>query len=210
MSYDACYIEPCDPAASTKARIIAGGGGAQKPKPDARGDGSTNPRPATITNSPEKRRDMGKMARSLGFRLPLVLSLGMTWLALPSAAHASTKSLKEHLVGHWQLVSVTVNGTTPFGDNPQGSMFLDAGGHMSVIVISAGNARSLSYFGTYSVDETNKSMTMHIVASGGGNSNASGRDFKRLIVLNGNELTVSNENPSGGPGPIKLVWKLAN
>lgn len=153
---------------------------------------------------------MGKIVRSRRLRLLVVLGLWLVWLASPAVAQSSTKSLKEQLVGHWQLVSVTVNGTKPFGDNPQGSMFLDAAGHMSVIVISGGNARSLSYFGTYSVDEANKMMMMHVVASGGGSANASGRDFKRLIALSGDELTVTNEAPAGGPGPIKLVWKQAN
>ncbi len=147
-------------------------------------------------------------ARGVRLCLPLLMSLGLAGLAVPAAAQ--TKSLKQQLLGHWQLVSVSVNGTMPFGENPQGSMFLDASGHISVIVISAGNARSLSYFGTYTVDEATKSMAMHIVASGGGDANQAGHDFKRLLSLNDNELTVTNETPSGGPGPIRLTWKQAN
>ena len=92
-------------------------------------------------------------ARSVRLCLPLLMSLGLAWLAVPAAAQTPAKSLKEQIIGHWQLVSVTVNDTTPYGANPQGSMFLDAGGHISVIVISAGGARNTSYFGTYTVDD---------------------------------------------------------
>jgi hypothetical protein len=148
---------------------------------------------------------MKMTARSARICLPLLMILG---LAGPAAAQ--TNSLKQQLLGHWQLVSVTVNGTTPYGANPQGSMFLDAGGHISVVVVSAGNARSLSYFGTYTVDEASKLMTMHVVASSGGSRDQGGRDFKRLLTLSGDELTVTNETPSGGPGPITLTWKRAN
>lgn len=149
-------------------------------------------------------------ARSVRLCLPLLMSLGLAWLAVPAAAQTPAKSLKEQLIGHWQLVSVTVNDTTPYGANPQGSMFLDAGGHISVIVISAGGARNASYFGTYTVDDARKSMTIHIDGSSGNNGNANGRDVKRLLALKGDELTVANETPAGAAGPIKLTWKQSN
>ena len=114
------------------------------------------------------------------------------------------------MVGDWKLVSVEVDTQTPYGTDPKGSMFLDAAGHFSVIVVSDGKARSLAYFGTYSVDDTDKSMTMHVEAgSGGGGMDFAGRDVKRLIGLNGDELIVQSENASGAAGGVKLTWKKA-
>lgn len=115
------------------------------------------------------------------------------------------------LAGHWQLVSVSINGTLPYGASPQGSMFLDAAGHFSVIVITNGSARNIAYFGTYKLDDGDKSLTMRIEASSGGSgANNAGREEKRLITLEGDELIVQSQTPSGAPGPVKITWKRAN
>jgi hypothetical protein len=132
-------------------------------------------------------------------------------LALPGAALAqpASKSLKEQLVGHWQLVSVSVNDNTQaYGDNPQGSMFADAAGHYAAIVISSGGARNVSLFGTYTVDEAEKSVTLHVDASN--LTDAVGQDVKRFVVLNGDELTATNKRDGGPVGQVQMVWKRAN
>ena len=68
-------------------------------------------------------------------------------------------------------------------------MFLDAGCHFSVIVISSGNARSLSYFGTYTVNDADKTMTLHMDGNAGGlGISLAGHDEKRLISFSGDEL----------------------
>ncbi len=146
--------------------------------------------------------------RGIGACMPLLLVLALT---SPAPAQSAAKPLKEQLVGHWQLVSVTINeGGTPYGAAPQGSMFLDASGHLSVIVISDGGARNIAYFGTYTVDDADKTMSIHIDGSSGGARNASGRTFKRFVQVQGNELTIANQTPAGTPGPIKQTWKQAN
>jgi hypothetical protein len=148
-------------------------------------------------------------ARDVTASLSLFVMLATMVCTTPSAAQE--KSLKDALVGHWQLISVSVNGRTPYGANPQGSMFLDAAGHFSVIVISDGNARSLAYFGTYTTNDADKSVAIHIEDSaGGGTPNAAGRDLKRLVTLSGDELAVENELATGAPGAIKVTWKRAN
>jgi hypothetical protein len=146
-------------------------------------------------------------ARRIGACVLLLLGLA---LMSPASAQSAAKPLKQQVVGHWQLVSVTVGERTPYGAAPQGSMFLDAGGHLSVIVISDGGARNISYFGTYTVDNAAKSMTIHVDGSSGGNGNASGRSFKRLVQLRGGELVMANEAPASAPGDIKQTWKQAN
>ena len=148
-------------------------------------------------------------ARGVTLSLFLCVVLAMMLLASPSSARK--KTLKEALVGHWQLVSVSVNGRTPYGADPHGSLFLDDAGHFSVIVVSDGNARSLAYFGTYTINAAEKSMVIHIEDSaGGGTPNAAGRELKRLFTLSGDELSVQNELATGDPGAVKLTWKRAN
>jgi hypothetical protein len=140
-----------------------------------------------------------------------LIILALASIATSSSAQTPAKSLKDQLVGHWQLVSVAINDRTPYAADPQGSMFLDASGHYSVIVISVGEARSISYFGTYTVNDADKSMTMHVDASSGGSGvKAAGRDEKRLITFSGDHLIVANQTPSGAPGPVKVTWKEAN
>jgi len=146
-------------------------------------------------------------ARRVGVCVLLLLGLA---LMSPVLAQSAAKSLKDQIVGHWQLVSVTVGERTPYGTSPQGSMFLDASGHLSVIVISDGDARNISFFGTYTVDDAAKSMTIHVDGSSGGTGSATGRSFKRLLQLQGNELVMANEAPAGAPGVIKQTWKQAN
>jgi hypothetical protein len=148
-------------------------------------------------------------ARGVTLSLCLFVILAMTFLATPSSARK--KSLKDALVGHWQLVSVSVNGRTPYGANPHGSLFLDDAGHFSVIVVSDGNARSLAYFGTYTINSAAKSIEIHIEDSaGGGTPNAAGRELKRLFKLSGDELSVQNELATGDAGDVTVTWKRAN
>ena len=45
-------------------------------------------------------------ARGIGAYMPLLLGLA---LVSPASAQSAAKSLKQQIVGHWQLVSVTVN-----------------------------------------------------------------------------------------------------
>ncbi|MGD0565304.1 MAG: hypothetical protein ABSA66_19725 [Roseiarcus sp.] len=129
-------------------------------------------------------------------------------ISAPSFAQTSSKSLMDQLTGHWRLVSISIGDSQPYGANPQGSMFLDAGGHYSVIVITGGGASSISYFGTYTVDDADASMTMHIAASS--RAGAAGRDEKRLVTFSGNELIVENQKSAHALGLIKLTWMRAN
>jgi hypothetical protein len=138
---------------------------------------------------------------------PLVF-LALASIASGALAQTPGKTLKDQLVGHWRLISVSVNGATPYGPDPAGSMFLDAGGHYSVIVITTGTARNIAYFGTYTVDDSESSITMHVDATTTGAGDRP--DVKRLVTFSGDELIVSNQK---GPGPersVELTWKQEN
>jgi hypothetical protein len=132
----------------------------------------------------------------------LALMLGSS--AAPSLAQTPAKSIKDQLVGHWRLVSVTINDAAPYGTSPQGSMFLDADGHYAIIVLSGGNAKDISYFGTYTADDSAGVITLHI--DGSSHANADGRDQKRLVTFSGDEVIVAT-SPSARRGSIKLTWK---
>jgi hypothetical protein len=123
-----------------------------------------------------------------------------------ATALAQSSSLKDQVVGQWQLVSIGINDAAPYGANPTGSMLLDAAGHYSIIVVSNGGARNISYYGTYTVDETNKSVTMHI--AGGTRANADGRDQTRQVTVDGDQLI--EQTLPGRKGSIKMTWKRAN
>jgi hypothetical protein len=126
--------------------------------------------------------------------------------ASPSFAQTAAEPLKAQLVGHWRLVSADVGGVEPFGADPQGSMFFDAGGHFSVVVVGPTNA--IAYFGEYTVDDAAGAATMHVDAST--RQALVGRDARRLISLSGDRLTVRNDKPAGSPGAVALTWERAN
>jgi Lipocalin-like domain len=100
------------------------------------------------------------------------------------------KSMKEQLVGTWNLVIAEItaaNGTKtlPFGPSPKGQVIFTDDGHFSQVHVSSGLPRiaggnrlngtdadnraimqgTLSFFGTYTVDEEKKTVTYNIVAS---------------------------------------------
>ncbi len=81
------------------------------------------------------------------------------------AVPAMPASLGPGMIGHWQLEAVDVSGNAPYGAKPQGSMFLDATGHYSVIVISDGGARSIAYFGTYRTDDAAGTVIFHVTGA---------------------------------------------
>ena len=137
----------------------------------------------------------------------VLLLLAMAWPGSTAFAQTPAKSLRDQLIGHWQLVAVTINGGSPYGANAQGSMFLDAGGHYSVVVVTAGAARSIAYFGTYTVNDADSSVTFHVAASS--RSSSTETDQTRLASFNGDQLTLASQKP-GPIGGAKLTWKQAN
>jgi hypothetical protein len=131
-----------------------------------------------------------------------VLGLASSTLAA-SVASAAPASLGARLVGHWQLQAVDVSGNAPYGAKPQGSMFLDAAGHYSVIVISDGGARTAAFFGTYKTDDTAGTITFHVI--GASQSGAVGHDQTRVVKLNGDQL-VQQSLPAPRRPVLKVTW----
>src|SRR5579871_3210362 len=99
-------------------------------------------------------------------------------VASGAGAQAQSGSLKDQLAGQWQLVSISINDAAPYGTKPSGSMLLDGNGHYSIVVLSDGGAKNIAYYGTYTVDEASKTVTMHV--AGGTRAKADGHEQKHI------------------------------
>jgi hypothetical protein len=168
------------------------------------------------------------------FILPVITTSALIFgFILPSEKTAAQTTAKD-LVGTWTLVSITLEQdgkkTDLYGPNPQGQIMYDANGHIAVIITRsdlpkfAANNReagspeenkaivhgSLAYFGTYSVSDTDKTITTHIEK--GTFPNWNGTDRKTAFTISGDELSttvISGPSTSIGTGKAYLVWKRA-
>jgi len=151
------------------------------------------------------------------------LALGMCCSANPTCAQTA-----KDVVGTWTMVSnVTEQDgkkTEPFGTDPKGIMVLDASGHYVVVSMRAAlprfasNSRvtgtaeenagvvqgSVTHFGTYAVNEADKTLIFKIENSTFANWN--GAEQRRPFTLTGDELTYTIPTSSVG-GTARVVWK---
>jgi hypothetical protein len=145
---------------------------------------------------------------------------------------AQPKSMKDALVGTWSLLivdDVAPDGThvPAYGPNPLGTAIFSADGHYSLQIMRAARPKfasnnrlkgtpdenkaavqgALGHFGTYSVNEADKTMTLRI--EGSSFPNWDGTQQKRLItsLTAGDEVTWTNPTPSDGAARTELAWK---
>ena len=151
-------------------------------------------------------------------------------LSLPSSnGLAQQKSLKEQLVGTWAFVSSTgklADGSPVWGTNPKGILSFDANGRVSTIIVRsdltkyASNNRmqttpvedkatvqgAIAYFGTYTVNEADRSYTNHV--DGSSYPNWNGTDLKQVVEsITADELKIGNPAPSIGGPPTQLTYR---
>ena len=163
--------------------------------------------------------------------LSLCAMILMGLALLPGNTAAQQKSIKDQIVGTWTLVSTTgrlPDGSPTWGSNPKTLLIFTNDGRFSAQLMRsdrpkyAANSRvkgtpeenkataegTLSYFGTYTISETDKVVTYHIEGSSYPNWN--GTDQKRPILsLTADELKYANPAPSGGTAASELLWKRA-
>lgn len=156
----------------------------------------------------------------------LLLVLGL--VPFTGDAVAKEKTLKEQLVGTWLVVSnITTrpDGTKAdtFGPNPKGIFIYESNGRFAIVSTRAdvpkfaSNNRgtgtadenkavvqgSIAYFGTYAVNEADKSLTAQV--EGATFPNWVGVTQKRRITISGDDFTFTNPGGSaGGSAEIKL------
>jgi hypothetical protein len=170
------------------------------------------------------------MKRRIVLSLSAITALGFA--LLPDSAISQQKSLSEQLVGTWTVVSweqTTKDGSKlqRFGPNPKGVNFFDANGHFFIMFarpdlpkIASNNAStmtaeeakaiasgSIAYFGTYTLDETTKILTLRVESSS--RPNQLGIDQKRAITsLTADELKYTNLTAITGSN-INIAFKRA-
>jgi len=149
----------------------------------------------------------------------------------PAAPAAEQKPLKEAIVGSWRLLivdSVRPDGTQVpiYGPNPKGLAIFTPEGRYSVQTLRdirpkfAANDRmkgtpeeikaafegGLSQFGSYTLNEADKTLTLRI--EGSSYPNWDGATQKRLITaLVGDDFTWTNPTPPSGSDNVKLAWR---
>jgi len=141
---------------------------------------------------------------------------------LSNSVVAQQKSLKDQLAGSWTLVSTEVTQTDgkkrqDFGANPRGILILDAGGRYALVqgradrpkFKTSGNARLdtpaaefgeaarafAANFGTWSIDEANKTLIRRYEAALV--PNAEGSETKVSVSLSGDDLKLTGADGAG-------------
>jgi hypothetical protein len=163
-------------------------------------------------------------------RLMWIVAATLAFALSPGNA-AAQQSLRDQLVGTWTFVVAEITApdgakSFPFGETPKGILIFAPDGHFSQIHIASdvpkiasnnrlnGTAeeyaaimrRSLSMFGTYTVDEAKRTVTFEIVSST--YPNAQGQSQVRTIdKLTTDEFVNSNPGVGGGRGSAFNVYK---
>jgi hypothetical protein len=171
------------------------------------------------------------MNRRSMFKFYAIAALSLA--LLPTIAISKEKSIKKQLVGTWLLVSAETTNADgskllPFGPNPKGMLVMDVKGNYISLNISsslpavASNNRmsetadenkaitqgSLASYGTYTVDEAEKMVVLHL--DGSTFPNWAGTEQKRPIKsISGGELVYVNPAPTTGAGATLLTYKRA-
>jgi len=148
-------------------------------------------------------------------------------------ASAQQKSLRDQLVGSWNFVVAEVVGldgkkSFPFGESPKGILIFTADGQFAQIHVAsdvpkiASNnrltgtpeeyatimRRSISLFGTYSVNEEKRTVIFNILSST--YPNFAGEAQERSIdKLTADEFINTNPNVAGGRGRATNIYKKA-
>ena len=140
------------------------------------------------------------------------------------------QSLRDRLVGTWALVSWEQKKSDGskvqrYGANPTGVAFFDAGGRYVITVMQSDRAKyasnalwqgtaeenratadgTITYFGTYSVNEADRTIDIRVEASSFPNWN--GTDQKRFFEVTEDQLNLTVRPPRGGS--VDVLWKRA-
>jgi hypothetical protein len=161
--------------------------------------------------------------------LSAVAAVGLA--LLPSTAISQQKSLKEQLVGTWLYVSSTAtrsDGSKIERPNLKGAVTYTSDGHFffittrpdipklasndpsrptpeEAIAVAAG---SIAYFGTYSVNESDKVITPQVETSTFANLVGAPNQKRIITSLTADELRFTNPRTPAGV-TLEFVWKRA-
>jgi len=150
-----------------------------------------------------------------------------------SAGSAIAQSLKQQIVGTWDFTVAEVTAADgkksfPFGETPKGILIFTPDGRFAQIHVASdvpkfasGNRltgtpeeyaaiskRSLSVFGTYTVDEEKKTVTYKIISSTFPNWEGEAQT-RTIDKLTADEFVNTNPNVAGGRGSAANYYKRA-
>jgi len=160
-----------------------------------------------------------------------IIQIALAALSLALTTAAAAQSLRNQLVGTWDFVVAEVTApdgkrSYPFGERPKGILIFTSEGRFAQIHVASdapkiksnnrltGTAeeygaimrRSLSVFGTYTVDEAKKTVTYKIVSSSF--PNWAGESQTRTIdKLTAEEFRNTNPNVAGGRGSALNLYR---
>jgi hypothetical protein len=161
----------------------------------------------------------------------LVAAASVLVLSASGAAAEGAKGLRDQLVGTWNFVVAEVTApdgkkSFPFGETPRGILIFAPDGHFAQIHVASdvpkiasnnrltGTAeeyatimrRSISVFGTYTVDEEKKTVTYHIVSSSFPNWEGEAQ-VRTIDKLTADEFVNTNPNVAGGRGSASNLYR---
>ena len=165
----------------------------------------------------------------------LLAAIAITLFAFTQgiAGAQQSKPLKDQIIGTWDFIVAEVkapDGTKsfPFGEKPKGILVFTPGGYFTQIHVAsdvpkiASNnrltgtpeeyaaimRRSISVFGTYSVDEDKKTVTFKIVSSSFPNWEGEAQT-RTIDKLTADEFQNTNPNVAGGRGSASNFYRRA-
>jgi len=161
------------------------------------------------------------------------IAAGLLALSLSAAAAVAqpAKSLKDQIVGTWNFVVAEVTApdgkkSFPFGETPKGILIFTADGRFAQIHVAsdapkiASNnrmtgtpeeyaaimRRSLSVFGTWTIDEAKRTVTYNIVSSTFPNWEGEAQT-RTIDKLTADEFVNTNPNVAGGRGSASNLYR---
>src|SRR5436190_271537 len=162
-------------------------------------------------------------------------TIAAVWLALGLSVGAAgaqpANSLKDQIVGTWNFVVAEVTApdgkkSFPFGETPKGILMFTPDGRFAQIHVASDvpkfasgnrltgtaeeyaaiNRRSLSLFGSYTVDEEKKTVTFKIVSSTFPNWEGEAQT-RSIDKLTADEFVNTNPNVAGRRGSASNLYK---
>ena len=161
---------------------------------------------------------------------PKTIAAALFALALTAGA-AAAQSLKDQTVGSWNFVVAEVTApdgkkSFPFGETPKGILIFTGDGRFAQIHVAgdvpkiASNnrltgtpeeyagimRRSLSVFGSYTVDEAKRTVTYQIVSSSFPNWEGEAQT-RNIDKLTAEQFVNTNPNVAGGRGSASNFYR---
>ena len=164
----------------------------------------------------------------------LIVALFFVALLASPAARAQASPVKDGIVGAWRLVQVVSQGEDgtrgePFGPNPRGILVFTRDGQFSLFQSAADVPRlaandrarataeeamavvrnSIAYYGTYTVDEAARELSLRIEGSTYANLLGGAAQRRIITTLTPTELAFSNPRTPNGM-TLNTVWRRAS